>query len=119
MATVVVHTTFERWLVKHRLPNGPPRFEPRDTGRELVIGRPVRKDIRGATEGTSAKGPRKGSPTLERARMAICQIYPDGLPSQEIVPNAILCRRVGELLKKKPLPDVSNSTILRAAGRRK
>jgi hypothetical protein len=125
----IARHSFELWLVKHRLPKGPPRFEPRDTGRDLVIPdydertgqviRPVREDTRGAPEEPSPEGPHKGSPILERTRTAISQIYPGGLPSQEMVPNAILFRRVGEWLKEKTLPDVSNSTILRAAGRRK
>jgi hypothetical protein len=61
----------------------------------------------------------KNRPTLERARGAIEELYPDGVPSQSAEPNVNLCRRVGEKLKKSGLPNVSNDTILRAAGRRK
>jgi hypothetical protein len=61
----------------------------------------------------------KSRPTLERARGAIEEIYPGGVPSQTAEPNVNLCRRVGEKLKKSGLPNVSNDTILRAAGRRK
>ena len=61
----------------------------------------------------------KSWPTLERARGAIEEIYPGGVPSQSAEPNVNLCRRVGEKLKKSGLPNVSNDTILRAAGRRK
>jgi 7-cyano-7-deazaguanine synthase in queuosine biosynthesis len=61
----------------------------------------------------------KSRPTLERARGAIEEIYPGGVPSQSAEPNVNLCRRVGEKLKKSGLPNVSNDTILRAAGRRK
>jgi hypothetical protein len=61
----------------------------------------------------------KNRPTLERAQGAIKEIYPDGVPPQSSEPNVNLCRRVGEKLKKTGLPNVSNDTILRAAGRRK
>ena len=58
-------------------------------------------------------------PARERARIAIEEIYPNGIPSRAAVPNARLCRRVGEKLKTIGLPDVSDDTILRTAGRRK
>jgi hypothetical protein len=61
----------------------------------------------------------KSKPTLERARGAIEELYPNGVPLQSAEPNVNLCRRVGEKLKKSGLPNVSNDTILRAAGRRK
>jgi len=72
-----------------------------------------------ASSGTSASATSRSRPTLERARRAIQELYPQGVPGQAAEPNAILCRRVGEKLKKEKLPDVSNDTILRAAGRRK
>jgi 7-cyano-7-deazaguanine synthase in queuosine biosynthesis len=61
----------------------------------------------------------KSQPALERARGAIKELYPDGVPGQAAEPNANLCRRVGEKLKQAGLPGVSDDTILRAAGRRK
>jgi hypothetical protein len=61
----------------------------------------------------------KSLPTLERARCAIQETYPGGVPSQSSEPNVNLCRRIGEKLKRSGLPNVSNDTILRAAGRRK
>jgi hypothetical protein len=61
----------------------------------------------------------KSKPTLERARGAVEELYPNGVPPQSAEPNVNLCRRVGEKLKKSGLPNVSNDTILRAAGRRK
>jgi hypothetical protein len=61
----------------------------------------------------------KNRPTLERARGVIEELYPNGVPPQSAEPNVNLCRRVGEKLKKTGLPNVSNDTILRAAGRRK
>jgi hypothetical protein len=61
----------------------------------------------------------KRQPALERARGAIRELYPKGVPGQAEEPNKNLCRRVGEKLKEANLPNVSNDTILRAAGRRK
>jgi len=62
---------------------------------------------------------RRSQPAFERARRAIEELYPDGVPEQADVPNAILCRRVGVKLKNEGRPNVSDDTILRAAGRRK
>jgi hypothetical protein len=62
---------------------------------------------------------RRSQPAFERARHAIDELFPAGVPGQADVPNAILCRRVGVKLKNKGLPNVSDDTILRAAGRRK
>jgi 7-cyano-7-deazaguanine synthase in queuosine biosynthesis len=62
---------------------------------------------------------RKSKPALERARGAIKELYPSGVPGQAVEPNPDLCRRVGEKLKQSGLRNVSDDTILRAAGRRK
>jgi hypothetical protein len=73
-----------------------------------------------ATQRPSRRGAtRRSQPAFERARHAIDELFPDGVPGQADVPNAILCRRVGVKLKNKGLPNVSDDTILRAAGRRK
>jgi hypothetical protein len=61
----------------------------------------------------------KSQPALERARGAIKELYPDGVPGQATEPNANLCRRVSAKLQEESLPGVSDDTILRAAGRRK
>jgi 7-cyano-7-deazaguanine synthase in queuosine biosynthesis len=61
----------------------------------------------------------KSRPALERARGAIRELYPDGVPDQASEPNASLCRHVSAKLKEAKLPNVSDDTILRAAGRRK
>lgn len=53
-----------------------------------------------------------------RAEQAISALYPNGVPEQAELPNALLSRAVGEWLKSKNLPDVKNDSILRAAGRR-
>jgi hypothetical protein len=73
----------------------------------------------GRANGRARKGHGKSRPALERARGAINELYPNGVPGQAVKPNAILCRQVGEKLKQAGLPDVSDDTILRAAGRRK
>lgn len=57
-------------------------------------------------------------PARERARIAIDELYPNGVPNRAAVSNARLCRQVGDRLKTIGLPDVSDDTILRAAGRR-
>ncbi len=70
----------------------------------------------------SATAPRrraKSKPGLERARGAIKELYPEGVPEQAAEPNVNLCRRVGEKLKQAGMHGVSDDTILRAAGRRK
>ena len=58
-------------------------------------------------------------PARERASRAIQALYPDGVPDYVTVPNAKLCRRVGDWLKEQKLPSVSDASILRAADRRK
>jgi hypothetical protein len=62
---------------------------------------------------------KKRSPAKERGLSIIGELYPVGIPDQAILPNALLCRQVGNKLKEKKLPIVSNDTVLRAAGRRK
>jgi hypothetical protein len=78
------------------------------------------------TEDDLARSPRsvggqtkKRNPGRERAFGVIKELYPQGVPDQAILPNTLLCRQVGEKLKEKNLPGVSDDTILRAAGRRK
>jgi hypothetical protein len=66
-------------------------------------------------EGTEGRN----RPTLERAQNAINELYPNGVPEQAVLPNLVLCRCVGDKLKKSGLPNVSDDTILRAAGRRR
>jgi hypothetical protein len=76
-------------------------------------GVPARKALRE----TSTRSRR--APALERARAAIQALYHGNVPDQAAEPNVKLCRRVGEMLKADGLPDVSDDTILRAAGRRR
>jgi hypothetical protein len=63
--------------------------------------------------------PGRAQPSRERAQRAIEALYPNGVPNQTTEPNSTLYRKVGEWLKTKKLPAVSDTTILRAAGRRK
>ncbi len=70
-----------------------------------------------ASSETGAK--RRSRPKLESAQSAVRDLYPQGVPEQAREPNASLCRHVGEKLKGQGLLNVSDDTILRAAGRRK
>jgi hypothetical protein len=63
--------------------------------------------------------PGKRRSKIERVQRAIEALYPNGVPDQATEPNVTLCRRVSAKLKESQLPDVSDDTILRAAGRRK
>jgi 7-cyano-7-deazaguanine synthase in queuosine biosynthesis len=95
------------------------------SGRADPVGKWMEEETQSASsseEGTHEDAEawrRKGRPTFERACNVIQELYPDGVPKQSAEPNANLCRRVGEKLKKAGLPNVSNDPILRAAGRRK
>ena len=57
-------------------------------------------------------------PSRDRARKALQDIYGDVIPDQAAEPNSILLRHVSRWLKEKKLSEVSDDTILRAAGRR-
>jgi len=61
----------------------------------------------------------RSQPTRKRAEDIIKELYPEGVPDPTMLPNALLCRHVGEKLKSAALPGVSDDTILRAAGRRR
>lgn len=69
-----------------------------------------------STRGTRGRT-KKRSPAKERAIGVIKELFPGGVPDQAVLPNVLLCRQVGDKLKEKNLPNVSNDTILRAAGR--
>lgn len=75
----------------------------------------------GPAERTSSKTGTKSRsrPTRDRTQRAIKKLYPQGVPEPATLPNALLCRRVGDKLKQLGLPDVSDDTILRVAGRRR
>lgn len=77
-------------------------------------------DRGGLAERTSSKTgvTSRSRPVRERARQAINELYPQGLPSPVELPNWLLCRRVRDKLKERGLLGVSDDTILRAARRR-
>jgi hypothetical protein len=75
-----------------------------------------------AAEGSRERLPRprrKSQTGRDGARRALAALYPDGVPDAVAVPNATLCRIVGDKLKELGLPHISDDAILRAAGRRK
>jgi hypothetical protein len=84
-------------------PSAPPRPEP----------------VARSGTGVSAASRRRRQPSRERAKKALDELYHGRIPDQDSEPNPILCRKVGEWLKKNKLPEVKDDTILRAAGRRK
>jgi hypothetical protein len=86
---------------------------------ENVLPHPAKPRKSTAKETVPVKRPTSSRPGRERALKALKEIYPNHIPDQASEPNAILCKKVGEWLKTAGLPDVSNDTILRAAGRRK
>jgi hypothetical protein len=72
--------------------------------------------------GTSIEAPRrrrKSAPERDRALLAIDALWPDGEPSLIILRNCTLCKEVAAWLKKRPMLEVKDDTILRAAKRRK
>jgi hypothetical protein len=58
-------------------------------------------------------------PKLDAVHVAINDLYPDGVPDPVRLPNKELCRHVVRQLHEMKLSKVSDSTILRAAGRRR
>lgn len=62
---------------------------------------------------------RKAQTAREGARRAVLALFPNGNPDQVTVPNTNLCKCVGAKMKEMGLPNISDDTILRAAGRRK
>jgi hypothetical protein len=99
-------------------PDRPPEFSPRSQSRGLS-GERMDLDAETAAGEPRKVRRRKSQPALERARRIIVELYPDGVPQQAMEPNVALCRRVSSGLKASKLLDVSDDTILRAAGRRK
>jgi hypothetical protein len=67
----------------------------------------------------SPSPPLRNRPNLALATRALSAIYGSDIPSQEEEPNKLLCKNAGKWLMDNKLRKVSDSTILRAAGRRK
>jgi hypothetical protein len=61
----------------------------------------------------------RSRPTRDRAYQAIQALYPEGVPDPMTLPNALLCRRIGQWLKERGLPGISDDTMLRVTGRRR
>src|SRR5262245_31377218 len=57
-----------------------------------------------STTGTKSRS----RPGRERTQKAINELFPKGLPEPATLPNALLCRRVGEKIKELGLPAVSD-----------
>jgi hypothetical protein len=57
-------------------------------------------------------------PARERASIAINHLYGGRPPGQAVLPNDTLCQEVNKHLEKVKLGKASDTTILRAAGRR-
>jgi len=112
------------WLVKsgaHRLPG----FWKLDwvelsrTDIERIFGDPpTRGDSKLPSSGGRQRVSKSG-PSLERAKRVIGELYPRLPPDQATLPNKHFCSHVRAKLKELKLPDVSDDTILRAAGRRR
>jgi len=60
-----------------------------------------------------------GRPARDRAQLAIEELFPNGVPNQAMLPDKLLCGRVGDWLDENNLLRVSGDTILRASGRRR
>jgi 7-cyano-7-deazaguanine synthase in queuosine biosynthesis len=71
-----------------------------------------------ADQPTSRRSKSRSRPALERALLAIKQLYPKGLPDQISEPNQVLFQKVSKRLAEAKLQPVSNETIMRAASRR-
>jgi len=58
------------------------------------------------------------TPKLDSAKIAVKTLWPDGPPPPHELPNTLLDRQVNSWLKQNRMVEVSQETVLRAAGRR-
>jgi hypothetical protein len=72
-------------------------------------GRPVQR---------ASKRHRRSRPASERAKAAMDELYPAGVPSPAELPTKLLCKAINEKLREKGLLAVSVATILRGRRRR-
>jgi hypothetical protein len=81
----------------------------------------IEREFGAATRGLARPRPHHhSSPVLDRAKRALDDIYPHGVPNQATEPNKSLYNKGVEWLKQKNLSSViSERTFLRAAGRSK
>jgi hypothetical protein len=98
--------------------------EARASRREVSRAEESYRPHNGLSVGKSSRK-RRRTPKLENVQRAIKELYPNGVPDQLMLPNALLCQQVSEKLNEiakskqmKPL-SISDDTILRAAGRRR
>jgi hypothetical protein len=91
-------------------------FQPRH--RDRFVWRRASRRGRKATDSRSEGTRKKSGPGVTRAIRAIDELYPDGPPDPAILPNKPFCGTVRAKLKDLKLLDVSDDTVLRAAGRR-
>jgi len=87
-----------------------------DVTERLCTPRKASESVRPSTK-MGAKS--RSSPSYDGAKRAFDELYPNGDPGQAALPNKLLYDRVIEKLKERGLPEASDTTILRAAGRRK
>lgn len=69
-------------------------------------------------EKAKRRGRRKSRPSRQLVRGVIKRIYPHGVPKRGVESNKVVCGRVKEKFEEEKLPTVSDSTILRAVGRK-
>ena len=114
----------KKWIVRRESgfrPSGPWDLEWIELFRDDVTKVLCSTGQREITEQVAKRaGTRKvTSPALERAREAVNELFPQGVPTQAVLPNRNLCDRVHQKIAHKKLPNLSDDTVLRAAGRRK
>ena len=118
------HRVVEEWLQQHGFTDG--QFSRAAFDRafaaqfpERVLPHVAKPRKSTAKQTVPVKRATSSRPGRERALKALNEVYSNDVPDQASEPNARLCKKVGECLKAAGLPDVSDDTILRAAGRRK
>jgi hypothetical protein len=83
----------------------------------VVIKRPV--EIAEASPSVTERPKERRQPAREPAETALRELYPNGIPDEEMVPNKTLHSDVAGCLKAKGQRQVSLDSVLRAAGRRR
>ncbi len=83
-----------------------------------LLDRPKQSSVRSRPDG-GPKTKKREAPTLKAAQDALNELFPERIPPQHELLNKQLVDRVIKHVKKRGGPNVSETTILRAAGRRK
>ena len=84
----------------------------------LADGRKLIPTYIGLPETAAATLTHRSQPARALAERAIAVLYPDRVPDQTSLPNKALCAEVGRWLRNQNQRNVSDNTILRAAGRK-